>query len=90
MLEEGCVCEVNTCRWGDFWENVPTDLLPTMAILRCFCCGGMVTVGSEREWLENYDVVLRYSFIVCAPSVFARRRQWMFEPRLQASEKAIE
>lgn len=26
------------------WEHscIPTDLLPTMAILRCFCCGGMV------------------------------------------------
>ena len=24
------------------WRNVPTDLLPTMAILRCFCCGGMM------------------------------------------------
>jgi len=22
---------------------VPTDLLPTMAIFLCFCCGGMVT-----------------------------------------------
>ena len=23
------------------WIDIPTDLLPTMAILRCFCCGAM-------------------------------------------------
>ena len=25
-----------------FWCYLPTDLLPTTAIFRCFCCGGMI------------------------------------------------
>lgn len=25
------------------FSHLPTDLLPTMAILRCFCCGGIVS-----------------------------------------------
>lgn len=24
-------------------HSLPTDLLPTMAIFRCFCCGGIVS-----------------------------------------------
>lgn len=28
---------------------LPTDLLPTMAILRCFCCGAMVSVGEGDQ-----------------------------------------
>jgi hypothetical protein len=32
-------------------EDIPTDLLPTMAILRCFCWGGMVLVDGELSRL---------------------------------------
>lgn len=57
LLEERLFCGVHACRWKEFWEDVPTDLLPTMAILRCFCCGGMVSIDSERGLRESYDVV---------------------------------
>jgi hypothetical protein len=45
---EGVVLEVWWWKGGE-GQHVPTDLLPTMAIFRCFCCGAMVRRGGEEE-----------------------------------------
>lgn len=43
-------------------EDLPTDLLPTMAILRIFCCGAMVAVQSaccDGESSSSGEQVMR-------------------------------
>jgi hypothetical protein len=37
------MCQLAGFDRGIAINNLPTDLLPTMAIFRCFCCGGIVS-----------------------------------------------
>jgi hypothetical protein len=37
------MCQLAGFSGGIAMNNLPTDLLPTMAIFRCFCCGGIVS-----------------------------------------------
>lgn len=38
-------------------DDLPTDRLPTMAILRCFCCGPMATTSDGYVWLALGQVL---------------------------------
>ena len=47
-----CTVDVSHKPWnGTACVNLPTDLLPTIAILRCFCCGAIL--GDGRDMLPH-------------------------------------